>query len=259
MCCTFTHIGPGARKATLLMMRLPSLLHVTSVVRNTRWPSFDHSAVSVPLQSVSTIDRAAPSAITSSSMPRCVPTSVCNRTPVRSGVMHIRAPVPAISSSSRQHPSQPLKRASIFCAGDGAVCASVLATGPARRAALANVRTAIRFVMIVSALKHEIDARAETEAAQIHRLEVDEILIELRINRRVAALEREVEPLEYEDVRATKRVHRRRPALRLKDVGKDPERPGRPVLGGEVHEIAGLPEGVARHAAARTHVRHDGA
>src|SRR5688572_1046120 len=239
-CCTLIHIGPGARNATVLMVRAASLSHLTWVARNTRWPSLDHSEVSVPVHSESAIGRVTPSAITSSSRPRLVPTSVCRRTPAPSGVTHMRAPVPAMSSSRRQHPSQPLKRASIFGAACGAVCASALGRGPARQAAVANVRKSIRFVMIVSALKHEIDAGAKAEAAQVHRLEIDEVLIELRVDPRVAAFEREIEPLKHEDVGAAQDVRRRRPPFGLEHVGKNAERTGGRILGGEVHEIAGL-------------------
>src|SRR5688572_7406866 len=259
-CCTLIHIGPGARNATVLMVRAASLSHLTWVARNTRWPSLDHSEVSVPLHSESAIGRVTPSAITSSSRPRLVPTSVCRRTPAPSGVTHMRAPVPAMSSSRRQHPSQPLKRASIFGAVDGAVCASAFAKAPARQAAVANVKKRTRFVMIVSrSLEHEVDAGAEPEAAQIHRLEIDEVLIELPMDPRVTAFEREIQPLEHEDVGAAQDVRLWRPPVRLEHVGKDAERPCSRILGGEVHEIAGLPELVSRDAGAGADVWHEGA
>ena len=62
-------MGPDMN-ATLLMVRDASLLHVTSVVRNMREPSFDHSASSVPVHSGSAMACGAASGITSSSMPR---------------------------------------------------------------------------------------------------------------------------------------------------------------------------------------------
>ena len=138
---------------------------------------------------------------------------VCRRTPLFSGVMHIRAPVPARSSSSRQHPSQLAKRASTCAAGAAARAARLLRDcANALPAVRIKARTKVIFFIMQSPLEREVNAGAETEAAQIDRLEINEVLVERRVLPGVAAFERQHQVSIDLDVGAAEHVGRRRPA-----------------------------------------------
>ena len=107
---------------------------------------------------------------------------VCILTPFFSGVMHIRAPVPARSSSRRQQPIHGARRAStcVVDSGGAGCCANAL------EAVSVNAR---RVCFMIVSLESEVNARAEPEAAEIDRLEVEKVLAQVRVRPGILAFE----------------------------------------------------------------------